>query len=265
MNYFIELNPNYSDVGFDYRKANAVDGKSKPLIENMKLFLTTQLDKYGISFEKCDIEIVCETYGLQVDRNRLTCDYLGPSTYYAEQKISNVDILKYIIDTRVFGGHMIWPSSLIKIGRFDDRDEEISKSINTARSYCLRERLDYTLFELREWYVNGGNNGTPIFQMVLDGNRTWFEKYGNGEDGYRTFLDVFALNDIVSPNSFEPYDFESFNGSNYDKTIQKKKKYVNEYIPQDRKNYINYINGTVAALIKRNERIKNANNMFKDF
>lgn len=265
MNYFIELNQNYIETDLDYRKANAIDGKSKPLIENMKLFLITQFDKHGILFEKCDIEVAFDTYGLQVDGNRLTCDYLGPSTYYAAKKITDEDILEYIIDTRIFGGHMIWPSSLIGIGRFNEKGEEITKSINTARSYCLRERLDHTLFEVREWYVNDGNNGTPIFQMVLEGNKSWLEKFGNGEDGYRKFLEVFVLKGLVDQYTFEPYDFESFNGVTYDKVIQKRKKCANDYIPKDKKTFVNYINGTVAALIKRDEQIKNIDSLFKTF
>ena len=226
MNYFIELNPNCEKEEFDLNSAISVDGKSKLLIENMNTFLINQFREYNIPFEECDIDVCYETYGLRVDKQRLTCDYLGPSSYYASQKFDVSYVLKIIIESRLFGGHIIWPSLTTGIGLFDKYGNEITKSINTARSFCLRERLDYTIFEIREWYINRGENGTPIFQMVLESNRNWFERFGKGKDGYNKFLNVFVLQDLVHPDTLLPYDFESFRESGYEKTIQKKKRYI---------------------------------------
>lgn len=78
-----------------------------------------------------------------------------------------------IINTREYGGHIIWLSRNIAIGRIV-AGKEVSKSINTARSYCLRERLDYTLFELRLWFLDRENEGTIYFQRGLEGKRDWF-------------------------------------------------------------------------------------------
>lgn len=269
MNYFIELNPDYNKENFNVNNAIAVDSKSKALIKNMKIFLINQFKEYNIPFSEHDIDIYYddyyETYGLEVFKRRVTCDYLGPSTYYVSQKFNNAYILKIIIACRIFGGHMLWPSSLSGIGRFDNNGNEITKSINTARSYCLKERLDYTIFEIREWYINSGDNGTPIFQMVLESNRDWFERFGKGEDGYKKFLNVFILQDFVHPDTLLPYDFESFNERGYDKIIQKKKRYINDYIPSDNKSYKNYINGTINALEKRDKRIKSSSNLYENF
>lgn len=264
MNYFIELNPNYKESGFGYKEAKPIDGNSQRLIENLRIFVTEQFNKYNIAYENLGVEKYCDTYGLRVDKLRLTCDYLGPSMYYAAQQFSNTDVLQFIVDTRIFGGHIVWPSLLVGIGRFDDKGDEITKSINTARSYCLRERLDYTLYEIREWYINGGNNGTPIFQKVLDGNRNWLEKFGCGEGGYKKFINVFVLNDIVALDTFEPYDFESFNGNSFDKVIKKRKRYTNDYIPKDKKTYEKYITATIVALSKRDVRIK-SDAIFQNF
>ncbi len=256
LNYFIEMNPAYKESGFDYKEAKSIDGNSQCLIENLCIFVREQFNKYNIAYETVDVEKIGDIYGLCVDGLRLTCDYLGPSMYYAAQQFSNTDVLQFIVNTRIFGGHIVWPSLLVRIGRFDDKGDEITKSINTARSYCLRERLDYTLYELREWYINAGNTGTPIFQKVLEGNRSWLEKFGCGEDGYKKFINVFVLNDIVTPDTFEPYDFESFNGNSFDKVIKKRKRYANDYIPKDTKTYENYIAATIVALSKRDVRIK---------
>lgn len=64
------------------------------------------------------------------------------------------------------------------------------------------------------------------------------------------------MNDIVTPDTFEPYDFESFNGNSFDKVIKKRKRYANDYIPKDTKTYENYIAATIVALSKRDVRIK---------
>lgn len=265
MNYFKDLYPNYSNENFNRKLSNEVDGKSRTLIDNMKIFLSNQFVKYNINFRKCDVEIAYETFVLNLDGTRLTCDYLGPSTYYATNKISNHDILKYVILTREFGGHMIWPSLQTGIGRFDKYGKEISKSINTARSYCLRERLDYTLFEIRQWYLNKQIEGTTIFQKVLDANKSWFDRFGNGEEGYKTFIEAFVFQDSVDPNSLEPYDFESYNGTEYEKLVQKKRFNANDYIPEEQVTYKKYIKGTVNALLKRDERIKKTNILFQSF
>ncbi len=264
MNYFIEMNPDYKESGFNYSKAKTIDGNSQCLIENLRIFVSKQFDKYNIAYENLGVEKICDVYGLRVDKLRLTCDYLGPSMYYAAQQFSNEDVLQFIVDTRIFGGHIVWPSLLVGIGRFDDKCDEITKSINTAKSYCLRERLDYTLYEIREWYINGGKMGTPIFQKVLEGNRSWLEKFGCGEDGYKKFINVFVLNDIVTPDTFEPYDFESFNGNDCDKVIKKSKRYANDYIPKDKNIYKKYILATISALNKRDGRIK-SNAIFHNF
>ena len=264
LNYFMEMNPDYKESGFDYSKAKKIDGKSQCLIENLRIFVSEQFNTYNIAYETLEVEKLYDVYGLSVDKLRLTCDYLGPSIYYAAQQFSNEDVLQFIVDTRIFGGHIVWPSLLVGIGRFDDKGIEITKSINTARSYCLRERLDYTLYEIREWYINGGNMENPIFQAVLEGNRCWLEKFGCGEDGYKKFINVFVLNDMVTPDTFEPYDFESFNGKDCNKVIKKRKRYADDYIPKDKKSYKNYILATISVLNKRDGRIK-SNAIFHNF
>ena len=264
LNYFIEMNPDYKESGFNYSKAKTIDGNSQCLIENLRIFVSEQFNTYNIAYETLEVEKLDDVYGLSVDKLRLTCDYLGPSIYYAAQQFSNKDVLQFIVDTRIFGGHIVWPSLLVGIGRINDKHVEITKSINTARSYCLRERLDYTLYEIREWYINGGNMGTPIFQAVLEGNGCWFEKFGCGEDGYKKFINVFVLNDMVTHDTFEPYDFESFDGKDCNKVIEKRKRYANDYIPKDKKSYKNYILATISALNKRDKRIK-SNAIFHNF
>lgn len=267
MNYFIDLNPICTDKCISPNEYNMVDDKSEPLINNMRMFLVTQFEKYKIDFKTCDVDKdVYGTLGLNLDGTRLTCDYLGPSTYYAShKKMANEDILKYVISTREFGGHIIWPSKLTGIGRFGNNGNEIMKSINTARSYCLRERLDYTLYEIKRWYFDEKDKGTKIFQMVLEANSNWFNKFGKGEDGYNTFIKVFAFQDCIDPISLNPYDFESYKGCGYNEVIEKKKKYIDSYIPQDLKTYKNYIEGTVYAIQKRDNTIKNSHKSFQKF
>lgn len=112
--------------------------------------------------------------------------------------------------------------------------------------------------------IDGGNIGTGIFQKVLEENRGWFEKFGCGEEGYKKFINVFVLNDMVTPDTFEPYDFELFNGNSFDGVIKKRKRNFNDYIPKDMKIYKNYIMATIMAICKRNIRIKSFD-IYKNF
>lgn len=264
MNYFKDVNPNYADKDkiIKPNEYNIVDGKSKPLNDNMKIFLETQFKEYNIDFKTCDVHTAYDTLGLKIDEIRLTCDYLGPSTYYASKiGISDEDILEYVISTREFGGHMMWPSLETGIDRYDKDGKKIMKSINTARSYCLRERLDYTLYEIKRWYLNEKDKGTKIFQKVLDANEVWFNKFGN----FDAFIKVFAFQNCIDPNSLEPYDFESYNGRGYNKVIENKKEYADNYIPQSLESYKNYIEGTVYAIRQRDGIIKNSHKSFQKF
>ena len=69
---------------------------------------------------------------------------------------------------------------------------------------------------------------------------------------------------MVTPDTFEPYDFESFNGKDCNKVIKKRKRYADDYIPKDKKSYKNYILATISALNKRDGRIK-SNAIFHNF
>ena len=56
LNYFIEMNPDYKESGFNYSKAKAIDGNSQYLIENLRIFVSEQFNTYNIAYETLEVE-----------------------------------------------------------------------------------------------------------------------------------------------------------------------------------------------------------------
>lgn len=251
MNYFTEVNPDYKDDDFSLDNMVSVDAKSAVLIKSMKSFIEGRAKALKMDIGECQIENLHDSWGININGLRLTCDYLGPSIYHTRKVYGDSRTVDVIINAREFGGHIIWPSRNIAIGRIVD-GKELSKSINTARSYCLRERLDYTLFELRLWFLDRGNEGTIYFQRVLEGNRDWFGIFGKGIDGYKRFIEFFCLQDAINMSTYEPFDFESYDGVSYERIIETKKIWADDYIPKD---FNKYINGIENVLRNRTLRI----------
>ena len=184
------------------------------------------------------------------DRLSLGIDYIGPSRYYAEKRgLSDLQILTFSLYTRELGGHLIFPTKRYPAGNN-------YKSLNEIRSYRFKERIDYFLFELKQWYL--GKNRVNAAKAVLEGNRKWFEQFSNFE-GY---IDCFRMNDFVN-TEYEPYDLASCEGARYRRVITEHPdlsyggsysvKLERAYIPED---YSAYIEGCTNAILQRTRRLR---------
>lgn len=183
----------------------------------------------------------------------LGVDYIGPSSYYAKKRgIEEKVIILLCVITREIGGHIVFPT---------DRHlaNEQEKSLNEIRSYRFKERIDYFLFELKQWYL--GKNEVKASKNIFNGNKKWFMQFNN----FKGYIDFFLLNDFVDEN-YDVYDLSSYDNSshsyksriseqpyieysgNYTKDLER------AYIPQ---NYSIYIRGCVFAIKNRTKRINN--------
>ena len=259
-NYFLYLNNDYNINELNYENSEfEVDKKSKKLYQDIISFWNIQCKKYDVInvFEEVFKDEYESFYIQQENKNiKLKCDYLGPSTYYAKDKgISDKEIIEYLIVSRELGGHMLWPSTLINISRFNDKRDHIQKSINTGRSYCFRERIDYTLFDIKNWYYGEYEKMHKYFKEILDGNRNWFNQFGDGEEGYKNFINFFVLFDFVD-KSYNPYHLSSFDNKNQKyNTIVSEHPHYTEYIPSDKDEYQNYIKGCLYAIKNRTKNM----------
>lgn len=252
LNYFIKVNEQIiKKIKFEIDKCSI-------LSEDMVKFWNKRIK--DDSFNKFEIkklnydEYISE---LVNDENiNLTCDYIGPSIYISEAKrgLTIADILEYYIPSREFGGHMIWPSKEIQIRS----NSTIKKSINTARSYCFKERIDYALFGIKKWYEET-NKVKCVFTNVLEGNAGWLKQFRSFEG----FIDFFMLNAFMDCK-YNVYDLSSYSKGVYTAVIQEfpkvnfttKEEYENNlieaYIPE---NYLDYIIGCIGAIKNRSKNI----------
>ena len=180
----------------------------------------------------------------------LGVDYIGPSLYYAKTHgLSNEQILSYSISTREIGGHLVFPKNQFLVNHQ-------RKSINQIRSYRFNERIDYFLFELKQWYE--GTNRVSAAAPVLEGNREWFKQF----DSFKGYIDCFLLKDFVN-SVYEPYDLTSLENDSFARVIHEHpdlpygKSYPERlekaYIPAD---YSIYIEGCVYAIRSRTRRMR---------
>ncbi len=252
MNYFLEVNKEQlQNLSYEIDSSPA-------LLKDMLQFWNKRVN--DAAFKQSNIPTLSiNNNGITEVLNgvclNLTCDYLGPSRYCAEKRRWNLaTILAYYIPSRVFGGHMIWPSK-----EFQVKEDGIKKSINTAVSYCFKERRDYSLFAVKQWY-NNSSQQNPVFKKVLDGNECWLKQFGC----FNGFIDFFMLNAFVNPK-YEVYDLSSFTHGEYRTIISVfpivaftgKDEYLDNliaaYIPED---YSGYVKGCVEAIWRRNTAIQ---------
>ena len=111
----------------------------------------------------------------------LTADYIGPlkNAYRKHYGIKKLGIL--LKKTRTFAGNMIWPYR--KIGS--------TATINQYKGCYLRERMDFLLMELKNYY-----NVKSCEKKVLSTNfsNKWYEYFCD----FNGFIEYFCLEDFVN-------------------------------------------------------------------
>ena len=131
----------------------------------------------------------------------LGADYIGPSVHWAcEAGMTAEHIGKFLETTRTFGGHIIWPRWIgIPKRKGEYGYEFISdfKSINILRGgeKGFYDRIDLTLFDLKEWYLEQ----TCKLKLTYDKNKIWLEQFVDFEG----FVNFFKLNDYVCKKEYK--------------------------------------------------------------
>ena len=170
-NYLFALYPEFPK-GFKLDERLDPDSCSKELYIDLHkyLFSNKQLnEKNGIY----DIDNKSQKNGngsefstLYINGNKhlLSADYIGPSTYWAEEAgLQDNEIVKFLEISRTLGGHMLWPRSGYK------------PTVNQARGgkYGYYDRIDLTLFALKQWYEN--KNQQTLLTPSFNGYSQWFD------------------------------------------------------------------------------------------
>lgn len=87
----------------------------------------------------------------------LGADYIGPSVYWGfNAGLCNDEIKSFLLKSRVFGGHIVWPRWIGIInssGSFDFVENFQTMNLSRGGEKGFYDRIDLTLFDLKEWYL----------------------------------------------------------------------------------------------------------------
>ena len=132
---------------------------------------------------------------------RYSPDFIGANRTQAHCiGLDDKEIAKYLKTQRTIGGHILFPVLPYV-------------SINQARGRNMLDRFDFTLAELREYFLYlyiEEKDKTPYearYSIQLgnafeaEKNRTWFAYFckekKSGEEAFKAFIDCFCLNEFV--------------------------------------------------------------------
>lgn len=131
---------------------------------------------------------------------RYTSDFIGVNRKLAKiADITDPEIIEYLEKQRTIGGHMLFP-----IGA--------AMSINQARGCNLLDRFDFTLAELREYFIHMSlNDGSYASKYSKQLGRSfevydeWLKRFckegDSGIDNFKRFIDYWLLGMFVSQDA----------------------------------------------------------------
>ena len=232
------------DITFDFRTDSAgkdVDIASPTLKRFHKLLWSKALP----SGEKMDLsDEVKSSYLVYKSKDKifyLSSDSISNS-YRNTKKLSHLllgledEVKRFQQIGNTIGGYIIFPS----------KSEEKGMSINQSRGFnqIISDRFDFTLECIRLHYLGESN---PL-EEVLTRNSEYFKLFGSFID----YVKFFLLDDLVN-SSFDSVSF--FIGT---------KDFKNWGLPENRDEYLQYLENSVAFTKKRNKRIQNWANINLD-
>lgn len=203
--------------------------RARVLHRNFKFALEKNMYGYDLLF----IKNKKETY--------LGSDYIGFSGPYALQSekenkeiIKKEDIGGYYIDSRTFGGHLLFPKNprneLYKVGV--NQGETINQARGSKNTFF--DRIDLTLKAIQEYY---NNDKTGVLYELFQRFHNWFDNF----DDFNYYVDFFFLQDFM--------ETEKDNKGNY---IVKPLASFETPFPKD---YRAFIDNNNKAINKRNKKI----------
>lgn len=107
-------------------------------------------------------------------------------------------VIKWISRSRTIGGSFLWPIQFWK-----NYNRQRGGQINTTRRYYIQDRVDLTLWEIKNWYSGNGMN--DILERCKESNlEQWLGHFKN----FKTYVEFFKYESFVkfvsSDNSYNP-------------------------------------------------------------
>jgi len=233
------------------------------LYHDLEVIYKNKFNIKGFELSKCRIKEDRIWLWLD-DKNRensytMTSDFIGPSRAHARDVgILGKDVGEYLRNTRIIGGHMLWPAQYW----INNRKEQVLKgndeigTINTQRGnngFC--DRIDCTLHDLKNYYIykNEKTLDKPRLFAAFDKYDEWLTIFGD----FPGFVNFFFLNDFCDED-YNVWDLKTYNSKNnkFEKTIDDKTyKNLDFYKISDEEEYKAFISGSVKVISARQSRI----------
>jgi hypothetical protein len=245
------------------------DSKSKKLYENMwEYYFANKSLPNGNFLQKVEIaertkddssfyELVVDITGTDgselIAKVGLGADYIGPSVYWAnEAKMNNGEIATFLLTTRTFGGHILWPRWIgipkkNGMSGFDFIDKKKpGSSVNTERGgeKGFYDRIDLTLFDLSEWYLGQ----VCKLKKTFDESKIWFNQFID----FRRFIDFFMMIDYVCKVEYRIKNLCSYYQGSRFEYLTSKDVYPST-IPSDIYGYKKFSDANIYLIDRRNK------------
>lgn len=198
----------------------------------------------GNVIEEMKAERCCLKLGDEI-KLELSTDYIGPSRYWAEKYLDEVDksqkIGEFLLISRTIGGHVFWPTHQINK----------QKTINQVKGgRAIYDRIDITLAELKNFY-----------DVVIEKNKNhefyYYKPLFNAFCRYKWFFECFGtFKNYIYKMKLEDFLVEgeaiSLTTSNLKKNRINKLQIGESYKPLK---YELYIDNLMILIEQRSEKI----------
>lgn len=196
-------NPNWAEV---YDSSNPetyedADCKSERLYKDLLCICVKLSEKWEYPAFQYNIRETSQSL-FDEEGTRYTSDFIGVNRTLAYMAgISDTEIVEYLKQQRTIGGHMLFP-----VGKYP--------TINQARGCNMLDRFDFTLAELREYFIyldsSGGDSGSKAYSAEyskqlgssFERYKEWIKKFcqpaNDGIQNFRNFINYWLLDMFVS-------------------------------------------------------------------
>ena len=100
-------------------------------------------------------------------------------------------VIEWISMSRTIGGSFLWPRPF-----YDKYNPQRGGKITSNRQYYIQDRVDLTLWEIKNWY--SGNGVNDILERCREINlENWLGHFGS----FETYITYFMFEDFVSVSS----------------------------------------------------------------
>lgn len=212
---YFDVRRHYSDPDCSYCK-----GTDHSFFEDLEIFLNEQEEKmsdrlqgrFQYSFtEGKGIEVSSvDSEGKTVKIFYLRSDQLGFSApvneksypydlyidKYEDKDKAAEQVVKWIAMSRTIGGSFLWPESFHKL-----YNARRGGKITSDRQYYIQDRVDLTLWEIKNWYSGKGEN--DILERWREAN---LERWLGHFKSFETYIDYFKFKDFISISTDELYN-----------------------------------------------------------